>query len=112
MRWNIAKACPTDERPSVHPKNLGSFFRIEKMMWHKRHSVAVAHPFPCASETTGTATETRWLELKLRSNDVQLVPVRPMKIWASVIPFWNDARLLRPLISLPMDAIEDYNYLH
>jgi hypothetical protein len=36
------------------------------------------------------AIETRWLELKLRSNDVQLVANRPMKIWASVIPFWND----------------------
>jgi hypothetical protein len=34
MRWNIPKACPADERSSVHPENLGGFFRIEKMMWH------------------------------------------------------------------------------
>jgi len=36
------------------------------------------------------ATGTRWLELKLRSNDVQLVANRPMNIWVFVIPFWND----------------------
>ena len=40
----MAKACPANERSSIHPKNLGGFFRIEKMMWHKGHSVAVA-PF-------------------------------------------------------------------
>lgn len=38
----------------------------------------------------GAATGTRWLELRLRCNDVQLLASRPMKIWASVIPFWND----------------------
>jgi hypothetical protein len=38
----------------------------------------------------GTATRPRRLELKLRTNDVQLVRLRPMKIRASVIPFWND----------------------
>ena len=35
-----------------------------------------------------------------------------MKIWANVIPFWNDDRSCKRLKILQTDIIEDYNYLH
>lgn len=51
-------------------------------------------------------------ELKLRANDVQLVRSRPMKIRASVIPFWNDDTSCGNSWCCRMDAIQDYNYLY
>jgi hypothetical protein len=35
VRWDIANPCPSNQRPSVHPKNLRGLLGIEKMMCHR-----------------------------------------------------------------------------